>query len=221
MVFRFIKAFIVGAALAIIVSHFNFSNKTKVNNPIFLFGDMQSTDQSKFSPLVRLVNDKGRGFCSAFIIDKHYAITAAHCVSDKEIDNEVFSLFSDSGKDTYTTVKTLSFDSSTDLAVLVGDFDKFSPLQVNFNNEGFPTNEVHTYYTCGFPLAQKHATCHEFTPIEMNYFKVAGKGHLIPGMSGGPVINELSVAVGINSSVLEDMVFISPLEGMLGLFNLE
>jgi hypothetical protein len=55
----------------------------------------------------------------------------------------------------------------------------------------------------------------------MNYFKVAGKGHLIPGMSGGPVINELSVAVGINSSVLEDMVFISPLEGMLGLFNLE
>ena len=76
------------------------------------------------------------------------------------------------------------------------------------------------YSACGFPYLQNKITCSDFTPISNYGFSIRGIGHLIPGMSGGPVLRD-DVVIGVNSAMIEGGALIAPVAGSLGMFNIE
>src|SRR5437868_6540141 len=45
------------------------------------FGQMPNND-AVLEPIVHLLNDKKIPYCTAFVIDKNYAITSGHCVKE-------------------------------------------------------------------------------------------------------------------------------------------
>lgn len=186
-------------------------------------GKMPLSIDVKHNPIIRLATTTNIGFCSGWVIDTQLAITAAHCINhNKHITKAPIKIFDDKGKDTGHLAQAASYDEDLDLGLIVGDFHEFSSLQTNFYHEGFPRSVKHQYIMCGFPLGQKLVTCTEFSPTRMNFFRVEGKGHLIPGYSGGPVIDiTTNQAVGVNSAVSEDEIIIAPIQGILGLFRLE
>ncbi len=187
----------------------------------YQFGEMQD-DNAIFNPIVRIVGQKGFGFCTAWVVDKHYAVTAAHCINNNgRMNKETLKFYNENGLDTQVTAKVAAYDISTDLGLLYGDFHLIRPLKVDFNNDGFDRYKSDKYITCGYPLGQKHLSCTGFIPTNTDYFTIVGKSHLIPGMSGGPVINSAGVAVAVNTAVNEDVAIISPVQGFLGIFQLE
>lgn len=161
---------------------------------------------------IRIINIAGSSSCSGFVIDKHYAITAAHCIqSAKEL--EVYS-----SSETYITkARVAGFDETNDIAVILGDFSDFKPLLVNFDNTQI--NIYSKFQACGYPLGQRVNYCTSFSAEGFYYSMVKGTGQLYHGMSGGPVIDVTdNVVIGIVTSMDEEFNYITPVQGIFGLF---
>jgi hypothetical protein len=53
-------------------------------------------------------------------------------------------------------------------------------------------------------------------------FSIAGRGFLIPGMSGGPVIDvKHGTVLAVNSAATNGFVLVAPVMGILGSFGIE
>lgn len=220
---KFLVFFIVFVNAGLFISGMLFGNgKSRDRKPLeFPFGEMQDPYKTKYDPIVRL--RLKNGFCSGWIVDKHYAVTAAHCINENGyIDESPIKIFDDNGANTFTLAQAVGYDQRTDLGLLSGNFEEFIPLKTNFEQEGFPRDGNKHYLSCGFPLGQKKLSCTEFIPTQTAIFAIAGYSHLIPGMSGGPVIDyDTRSAVAVNTAVAGDLAIVSPLQGFLGLFRLE
>lgn len=181
----------------------------------------QSPTDPTYNPVIKITDENHKAFCSAFVIDANYAVTAGHCVGamNGSLSKQKLHVILDSGEDANLTVKAAGFASRSDLGLILGDFNKFKPLATNLESFGFTEA---AYYTCGFPYTQKKMICTEFIPQKNSRFYIDGAGYMVPGMSGGPVINaRTGVAVGVNSAVGEGIVEVTPLEGFKGCFGIE
>lgn len=183
------------------------------------FGTAPDNDAT-LEPVVHLADAKGKAFCTAFIVDANYAVTAAHCINEGgSLPKEKLKILDESGKD-LGDVQAVGFHDRSDLGLLKGNFKKFLPLRANFYTNGFQI--VKPMAACGFPYGQHKFICNIFTPMGNEEFTVKGKGFLVPAMSGGPVVDlESGFAVGVNSAVGDNYSYVRPLQGFLGIFGLD
>jgi len=176
-----------------------------------------SPKDAQHDPIVQLADETGDPFCTAFVIDSNYALTAAHCVEP----NTSYTIIIPSEKTTdHSGFVAVGINNRVDVALIMGDFSNYKNMRVDFY--GFtPANGPGKYATCGYPYLQRKLTCNNFVPRVINGFTLGGWGFLIPGMSGGPVLDMLhGHVIGINSS-MGTSANIAPVLGALGAFGIE
>lgn len=172
--------------------------------------------------LIKLSRDGG-AFCSAFVIDDKYAMTAAHCLDaglGLGLNRKPLNILLENGTDSGVVATPVGMNNRVDVGLIMGDFSKFIPYRVDFY--GFsPTNKFGDYRTCGYPYLQNKVTCTVFKPQGNSGFSLVGSGFLIPGMSGGPVIDIANgYVMGVNSA-MGNGAYIAPTLGALGTFGIE
>lgn len=185
------------------------------------FGSGKTADNPAHNPIIKLSDMSGQGYCSAFVIDANYAVTAAHCLADDHyrLRKENIKIYNDKGEYTGIIAKAGGIALQSDLGIVTGDFSNFRMLPAHFDKFSF----YHPLYVaCGFPYASKVLSCNPLIPAKNIEFAMYAQGYLVPGMSGGPVI-DLSdgMVVGVNSAVADDGVLVMPLQGLLGAFQLD
>lgn len=152
-------------------------------------------------PIIKMV--MGLDGCTGFVIDNTYAITAGHCVIEEstgELATEEIKIFDKEGKDTKIVAKPVCYVGRSDFGLIKGDFKSFNKLPIEANH--YTLDKTKQYIQCGFPYGQKLLTCSKFIPITNDTFYIWGLGNLVPGQSGGPVIDlSTGKAVGLNSYV--------------------
>lgn len=186
------------------------------------FGIGKTADNPAYNPIIKLLDHKGHAFCSGFVVDANYIVTAAHCLNDGgKLSKEELGVMDDAGVNTNTKAKAVGISSRNDLGLVSGDFSNFKVLKVEFSHFGF-LSSAPFYLMCGFPMGQKNLICNPFFPSSTSGFAVVGAGYIVAGMSGGPVINSVTgEAVAVNSYADEGRVGVFPLQGLLGAFRLE
>lgn len=118
------------------------------------------------------------------------------------------------GNDTNIVAMALEGNSARDFGIIMGDFKKFNKLIVRTD---FIVKPGDALRSCGFAHGNYPATCVDFTAVGQSYFYYTGQSMLVPGMSGGPVINADGEVVGINSRVDGPFSLMAP---TLGLFSI-
>lgn len=178
-------------------------------------------NDARWEPIVRLVSPFG--YCSGWVVDANYVVTAGHCINnDGHLSKELVKIYDINGNYTSVVAKPVGLDERMDLGLLKGEFSNFKVLPTEFEQEGFPMDNPHTFTSCGYPLGQKKLSCTRVVPFKTNMFMMEVYGHLIAGESGGPVIDDVTgKAVGVNDAVGENSAFVQPIQGALGLFGLE
>ena len=177
--------------------------------------------KGKAPPVIRL-HDKETDefFCSAIIVSANYAVTAAHCVSERSRTKPSIKIHTVDGAETPVEGIAAFYEGRSDTALILGDFSGFNHLEMAtsplivltiLSTPGFQV------IACGFPYGGA-IFCTPFTERHGNLFGFAGSGYLYPGMSGGPVMveqNGTALVVAINTSVTESGIYVSPLIELL------
>lgn len=181
----------------------------------------------KFPALVRLEYNNGIFFCSGTVISDELVLTAAHCIEGAieanamgvETSLLVASLKDSKGETTKIKGTPIYADYKADYALIKGSFQEFNTMQIEVS----PTSDLLykknlKLELCGFPYGSSSVCYPSLSEVKKYIRQFELKGQMYPGMSGGPVIDiATGKVVGVNSSMGEDKVFISPL---IGLFQL-
>lgn len=179
------------------------------------------TAPSKSPPVIRLHDAETlEFFCSGTVIGSNYAITAAHCVAGRSNKKATVQVRALDGTISPKLVTPVFAEGRSDLALLLGDFTEFNPMVVSFNPKtilNILINPMLPVLACGFPQGGD-LFCSPMTDRYQALFGIAGQGFLYPGMSGGPVlvlIEGTPILLGVNTSVMEHGIYISPLIELL------
>lgn len=105
----------------------NTGNNRDVHKLDLKFGTKPS--HPEYYPIVHLADKNGRPFCTAFVIDAHYAATAGHCVEEDgalgptgKLRTETLRFLNEQNVDLKTEVKAVGFDEYTDYGLLLRGF---------------------------------------------------------------------------------------------------
>lgn len=176
----------------------------------------------KHHEVIRIQPVGGGGLCSAFVISDTIALTAAHCVTrvvgfGLEVVRSGFKITNSAGEDTGVIAKVSmkNIDMRMDSAALVGDFSKFNKMPVLIKDPFLKEGSLLIH--CGYAKGHYPPVCTKGELVGRRLFQIKSTAFLVPGMSGGPVINRHGVAVGINSAVTGDLSLYCPTFGMLQL----
>lgn len=176
----------------------------------------------KYPAIIQLIHPEHGFMCSATVFDAQYAVTAAHCLVDEKDNFSKLSFFIKDNRGNFTGIMATpaAINRMVDYAIVKGNFSEFQHMNLNVYGNGLMVQSNFT--ACGFPFGQKKTSCLPFVPTGIYFFMVRGIGALMPGMSGGPVIDVITnEIVGVNSAVGDREVYISPLTGLLGAFEIE
>lgn len=153
------------------------------------------------------------GRCSAFVISKNYAITAAHCMQNiSSVGTATFY-----NKNGSLQLKQIIYasqfdriDFGIDMGALIGDFSNIVPLPLIKTEQEINGLAVVSIGIIGGEIKRKIGR------IERNdFFGLKANMKIIPGMSGGPLIDILTgKVIGINSRGAETGSVFSTVESI-------
>lgn len=174
-------------------------------NPSDILDNMEDLKESY---LIRLHDENGKFFCSAVVISKSYALTAAHCL----MTDRVISVHTNNNKDLGTKAKRASASPRGDIGAITGDFSAYNVAALTTTMTDTLTTILssHRLLACGFPWGGV-ATCISFRKPTPFGFQIAGQTAFYPGMSGGPVLDmDTMRVVGVAAAMSGDMGIFSP-----------
>lgn len=184
------------------------------------YRDVPNDPNPIFHAIIRLRDSNDRFFCSGFVIDGTFAITAGHCLNwtSKSDKLKIYDRY-----DNFTGVEAsiVGFNDRNDSGIIKGDFRRFQYVKIEKDKHGFIASDG-PFMTCGYPYGQKNLYCSYALKVATENFAMRLTGALIPGMSGGPVFDlQTNKVVGINSAVEGNSILVYPLVGILGNYGLE
>lgn len=185
--------------------------------------DKETMENPPNGAIIRL-EAHGKFFCSGFVVNASYVITAAHCLVDEVgmLRQDQLKVVNDEGTEE-VRAKAAGLNQRLDYGIVTGDFASFKTLDLNPSESFFvPENRYGSFKACGFPMGQQKLFCTPFSPNKPLFFQVVGQGQAFPGMSGGPLIDtKTGAAVGVVSAMVENELVITPVIGIFGSFGIE
>ena len=109
-------------------------------------------------------------------------------------------------------IKVVAYDVESkkrDVGLLEGDFKSFNKIKVRY---GWHVKDGDTLSACGFFGGKSPPLCTDFVVDGTDIFYVKGKG-LLPGVSGGPVLDSENYVVGIAVKVSKEYALMEPILG--------
>lgn len=194
--------------------------RTEKNLPVW--NKTPTNGKNLYPSIIRLNDTMDRFFCTGFVIDGVYAMTAAHCVVDMVGDIRTDSIKIHDQYDNYVgEAIPVAVDRYLDVAFIKGNFEDFKAAPVDFRGINSKTGMVTV--ACGFPSGQYDLYCVNLVQVGNKDFRYRmSGGPLFKGMSGGPVVEVTSGnVIGINSSVDTFTVVIAPVLGSLDAVGLK
>lgn len=118
------------------------------------------------------------------------------------------------GKDTKIKATASYKDDRRDYGFIKGDFKKFNKLYIA---KGFTVRGGDMLSACGYAGSKTPPVCVDYKALHSFNLDYAGESMFAPGMSGGPVLNNRGLVVGIVQGAFENLSIISPILGVLEL----
>lgn len=131
---------------------------------------------------------------------------------------DVYSVIDVNGLDTGLKATAYSKNKRRDYGFIRGDFKNFKKLPVR---TGWHVKPGDVLRACGFFGSRLPPQCVDFKAIGNYGFHYACEGIIVPGVSGGPVIDADGYVAGIAVSAHEDFVVMVPTLGMLDIYTQE
>lgn len=187
-----------------------------VSASVLYYTNSPKKSNTGLSPVVRLYHEEtGTTYCTGTVVSNKYVVTATHCVQNMlgEINNDVVLMSGKFEKKVNAKVRHVSIDQ--DVTVLMGDFTEFRKIKINTNHQLKHGEKLLSIGYRNFKLYASDGTFNNYFGFLINTDGI----NLLPGMSGGPLLNEASELVGVNHGVqMENQYFaqIINLEGVLG-----
>lgn len=178
---------------------------------------LQNTTQENLFPGIVRLESEGRGFCSGSVISDTEVLTAAHCISQATptgfvlAENFTVRSIEVNGHYMVATSKVKSFNGRQDVAIVYGDFRRFSKLKLETNPDKDILANNYNLASCGFPYGGQ-LVCYTINNPEKMIDVISFTGQMYAGMSGGPVLDlKTNTIYAVNHAVTQGYVLAAPI----------